>query len=169
MGDMEAITEARLRLIETGGRTSQDLGAGRIVGQVLVYLYLQERECSLDTICEELDLSKASVSIGVRQLEQLGFTQKVSKKGDRKSYYRSADNIASALQKGLLSIVRQKVQLFGGELDGALELLDAKNEKVEEDTEVVFLKQRISRARQLQRRLDMVMGNPLFQLLAGVK
>ena len=63
--------EARSRLIETGGRTSQDLGLGRIVGQILVYLYLTDGDCSLDKIGADLDLSKASVSIAARQLESL--------------------------------------------------------------------------------------------------
>ncbi|EKD24559.1 MAG: hypothetical protein ACD_80C00207G0001, partial [uncultured bacterium (gcode 4)] len=50
------LQEARMRLIETGGRTSQDLGTGRIVGQILIYLYLREDESSLDGIAEDLGL-----------------------------------------------------------------------------------------------------------------
>jgi len=64
--------EIRSRLIEVAGKTSQDLGLGRIVGQILVYLYLRNGDCSLDTIGEDLGLSKASVSVAVRQLESLG-------------------------------------------------------------------------------------------------
>ena len=58
--------EIRARLVETGGRTSQDLG-----------------------------LSKASVSVAVRQLENLGLLRRTWKKGDRKNYYRTADEIGS--------------------------------------------------------------------------
>ena len=64
--------ESRKRLIETGGRMSQDLGMGRIVGQILIYLYLSPAEASLDEIEEQLELSKASVSIAARQLENFG-------------------------------------------------------------------------------------------------
>ena len=117
MKTVDNILLARTRLVETGGRTSQDLGLGRIVGQVLVFLYLQPAECSLDTLEQELGLSKASVSVAARQLEALGLVSRVWVKGERKKYYRSAENIASALQQGLLSLVRQKVQFFGGELD----------------------------------------------------
>jgi len=163
------LIEVRARLVEIGGSTSQDLGAGRIVGQVLVYLYLQENECSLDSIGDGIGLSKASISIAVRQLEQLGLVRKVWKKGDRKKYYRSADNIGNALQQGILSIVRQKVQLFGNELDAGLVLLDkdavAKNEK----KDLLFLQQRIGRAKKLQKRLDLVLGNPLLRLLTKAK
>ena len=161
---MESCDNVRKRLIETGGRTSQDLGAGRIVGQIMVHLYLQEGECSLDEIGADLGLSKASVSIAARQLEQLGLARKIWKAGDRKSYYRSAENIGKALQQGLLALVRQKVQFFGGELKASLDLLDEDaGERNPQDIE--FLRQRVARARKLQKRLDRVLGNPLVKLL----
>ena len=169
MSTIDTLTQARMRLVETGGRTSQDLGLGRIVGQILVYLYLQPNECSLEILETELGLSKASVSIAARQLEQFGLIQRVWVKGDRKKYYRSAANIASALQQGLLSQVRHKVQCFGGELEVSMALLDenaAEEQEVAKDLE--FLKRRVERARKLQRRLDRVLGNPLLKLLAGV-
>ncbi len=160
----ENITTARFRLVETGGRTSQDLGLGRIVGQVLVYLYLQPDECSLDVLESDLGLSKASVSVAARQLETLGLVNRVWVKGERKKYYRSADNIASALQKGLLSIVRQKVDNFGEELDSSMELLEGVTLQ-EKNRELEFLKQRVGRASNLQKRLNKVLGNPLVRLL----
>ncbi len=163
------LTEVRTKLVEVGGSTSQDLGAGRIVGQVLVYLYLQENECSLDAIENDLGLSKASISIAVRQLEQLGLARKVWKKGDRKNYYRSAENIGNALQQGLLSTVRQKVQLFGGELDACLLLLDDAEVIEDEKQDLKFLQQRVGRAKRLQKRLDAVLGNPIVRLLTKAK
>ncbi len=164
MKPVENIVLARTRLVETGGRTSQDLGLGRIVGQVLVYLYLQPAECSLDMLEQDLGLSKASVSVAARQLEALGLVNRVWVKGERKKYYRSADNIASALQQGLLSLVRQKVQYFGVELDVSMGLLDSVAEQIETQ-DLEFLKQRVSRASNLQKRLNKVLGNPLVRLL----
>jgi DNA-binding transcriptional regulator GbsR (MarR family) len=160
MDEKETLTELRQRLAEAGGRTSQDLGAGRIVGQVLVYLYLQKDAQSLDSIEEALALSKASVSIAVRQLEQLGFVRRVWVSGDRKKYYRSADNIGSSLQHGLLAFLRQKAVLFGAELDAALELLG------NDSDEAVFLRQRIDRAKKLQTILLRLLGSPLVIFLA---
>lgn len=158
MSGEERLTEARLRLAEAGARTSQELGAGRIVGQVMVHLYLQQEAQSLDSIGEALALSKASISIAVRQLEQLGFVRRVWVSGDRKKYYRSADNIGSSLQQGLLAFLRQKAVLFGAELDAALELLDS--------DEAVFLRQRISRAKKLQSIALRLLGSPLLGFLA---
>jgi DNA-binding transcriptional regulator GbsR (MarR family) len=165
---MDQLKEARIRLVETGGRTSQDLGAGRIVGQVLVFLYLQENECSLDLIGDELGLSKASVSIAARQLETLGLVREVWKAGDRKNYYRSADNIANALQQGILSVVRNKVQLFGNELDASLAIID-QTDKSKINAEAEFLRKRVTRAKKLQNRLDAFLRNPLVKFFTQPK
>ncbi len=163
MDKNKKIDEVRVRLVETGGRASQDFGLGRIVGQTLVYLYLQPTACSLEQIEEELGLSKASISVAARQLEQLGLVQRIWVKGERKKYYRSAENIGQALQQGLLSLVRQKVTDFGGELQASIALL----EQIDEGNtkEVEFLRLRVSRASKLQTRLDLILGNPLVQLL----
>lgn len=169
MEDKKILQEARIRLIEIGGRTSQDLGTGRIVGQVLVHLYLQENECSLDSIAADLGLSKASVSIAVRQLEQLGLARKVWKSGDKKNYYKSAENIAKALQHGVLSLFRQKIQLFGAELDESLELISAVSENSSTQSEAMFLQLRLARAKKLQTGLERILGNPLVKLLTGIK
>lgn len=164
MSDTEKLFSVRMRLVETGGRTSQDLGLGRIVGQVLVFLYLQPLACSLEELEEELGLSKASISVAARQLEQLGLVKRVWVKGERKKFYRSADNIGQALQQGLLSLVRQKVDDFGDQLDISLDLLEEIQKS--NTNEVNFLKQRARRARRLQRQLDWILGNPIVSLLA---
>ena len=106
----DSIDNVRKRLTEVGGRTSQDLGLGRIVGQILVHLYLSPAECPLDDIARDLGLSKAAVSIAARQLESLGLLRRSWKSGDRKTYYRTADDIATALHQGLLILVRRRAR-----------------------------------------------------------
>ncbi|MCW5214085.1 hypothetical protein VU13_01980, partial [Desulfobulbus sp. US5] len=82
-----------------------------------------------------------------------------------KKYYRSAENIARALQQGVLSMLRHKVEYFGGELEKSMNLLDGEvASENEEDRD--FLRQRVKRAKKLQERLDSVLGNPLVHLLA---
>ncbi|HBY02398.1 MAG TPA: hypothetical protein DEG92_07685, partial [Rikenellaceae bacterium] len=72
-----------------------------------------------------------------------GLARKVWKSGDKRNYYKSAENIGKALQQGLLSLVRQKIQLFGDELDGSLELIGKIPENSPVTNEMAFLKQRI--------------------------
>jgi HTH-type transcriptional regulator, glycine betaine synthesis regulator len=157
------LNEARFQLVEAGGRTAQDLGLGRIVGQILVYLYLQPGACSLDEIEQEIGLSKAAVSIGARQLEQLGLIKQVWLKGERKKYYRSADNLAQALQNGLLAIVRKRVEDFGEQLESTSALLNVLDDGKNDD--VSFLRKRVKRAGRLQKGLERVLGNSFVKIL----
>ena len=157
-------SEIRARLVEVGGRTSQDLGLGRIVGQILVYLYLRNGDCSLDKIGEDLGLSKASVSVAVRQLESLGLLRRAWKKGDRKSYYRTADDIGTALQNGLLSFIRQKMQAVGTELDYVNKMFEKTEINLDSDPDTQFLYNRIKRARILHDQVGQTLESPLMKI-----
>ena len=157
--------EIRTRLVEVGGRTSQDLGLGRIVGQILVYLYLRDGDCSLDKIGEDLGLSKASVSVAVRQLENLGLLRRTWKKGDRKNYYRTADEIGTALQNGLFTFVRQKMQAVGTELNYVNEMFEKEDVSSNTDTDTQFLHNRIKRAKLLHDQVSQVLESPLMKKL----
>jgi DNA-binding transcriptional regulator GbsR (MarR family) len=157
--------ELRMRLVDVGGRMSQDLGFGRILGQVLMYLYLRERECSLGVIEEALGLSKAAVSIAARQLENLGLVTRVWKKGDRRSYYRTTENLGAALRQGLLGFVRQKIEAAGSEMDQVQAELRECMEDREESRELQFIERRLDRALVLRDRAERLMSSPLMRLL----
>jgi DNA-binding transcriptional regulator GbsR (MarR family) len=164
---MKSVEKARQRLVEAGGNISQDLGLGRIVGQILIYLYLSPREVSLGEIGTSLGLSKASVSIAARQLESYGMIRRVWKKGDRQSYYRTTENIALALQHGIATFLRQRLLMFGSELDSAMELLAESETSLSSTEDIDFCRKRVARARQLQHRLEQVIDNPLVKLIGS--
>lgn len=162
---MPAANEIKQRLVDTGGRMSQDLGLGRIVGQTLVYLYLTRDECSLDEICEYLQLSKASTSIAARQLERLGMIVRSWKKGDRKIYYRTADNFTKALQKGMYEYVLQKLDIVGDEIALAKEEIEQLANG--NDPEILFLERRINRVNELKLKTQKIVKNPLAKILTS--
>jgi DNA-binding MarR family transcriptional regulator len=129
---------------------------------MLVYLYLWDGECSLDQIAEDLGLSKATVSVSARQLEHLGTIRRTWREGDRRKYYRTVDNIGIALRQGLLSILRNKLEAMGGELDAAHASLAG---GARADTDLRFLAGRVKRARVLRDRAQQALGHPLLSLL----
>ena len=155
----------RKRLTEIGGRTAQDLGLGRIVGQLLVHLYLSPVECPLDDIARDLGLSKAAVSIAARQLESLGLLRRSWKAGDRKTYYRTADDIATALHQGLLILVRNKMGLLAAEL----KLAESELKSGPANTEAEFMLGRVKRAKKLRDTAMAVLENPVVKLLTRIK
>ena len=156
--------EVKSHLIDVAGRTTQDLGLGRIVGQVLSLVYLTEHERSLDEIGAELGLSKAAVSIAARQLEDLGLLERIWKKGDRKNYYRTVKYFGAALQHGLLDLVRGKIRTIGAELEHAEELMPGAHGG-KKDTKLKFLKDRLRRARKLHNRARQILESPILKLL----
>lgn len=153
--------QVRDRLVRLAGTISQDLGLGRITGQILVYLYLRPAACSLDAIEDDLGLSKAAVSIAARQLESIGLLKRIRKKGDRKSYYQTAENLGNALQKGLFGLMSSKLDMANSGFKQAIEELETGSR----DADAVFLEKRLKRAMVLSRRLDKVISSPLIRLL----
>ena len=158
--------EVRQRLVEVAGRTTQDLGLGRIIGQVLGDIYMTEGDSSLDNIGRNLGLSKAAVSIAARQLESLGLLQRIWKKSDRKNYYRVVDHLGVALRRGVLEMIRGKIRAAGAELDRAEELLrQAVNDK--SNGEIRFLQTRLQHARKICRLATQIFDNPVMKMLGG--
>ena len=158
------IREVRQRLIEVAGRTTQDLGMGRIIGQVLGDIYMTEGDSSLDDIGRNLGLSKAAVSIAARQLESLGLLQRIWKKNDRKNYYRIVDHLGVALRQGVLELIRGKIRTAGAELDHAEELLQQAGDG-ENSGEIKFLQGRLNRAKQQRQRATRIFNNPIMKML----
>ena len=158
------IQEVRTRLVEVAGRTTQDLGMGRIIGQVLGDIYMTDGDSSLDDIGRNLGLSKAAISIAVRRLESLGLLQRIWKKDDRKNYYRIVDHLGVALRQGVLELVRGKIRTAGAELDHAEKILQhAGNGK--NNGEIKFMQTRLNRAKQLRQRATWIFNNPIMKML----
>jgi DNA-binding transcriptional regulator GbsR (MarR family) len=157
------VDDARSRLIEAGGRTAQELGLGRIVGQMLVYLYLTNGECSLDKISQGLELSKASVSIAARQLESMGLLHRSWKKGDRKNYFRTAENFETALRQGLMTFLFQKIRAVGLELNYVNELLEDEAGKNDSDPDTHFVYGRVKRAKSLNDKITGLLDHPFLK------
>ena len=150
--------QVRTNLVELGGRTAQDLGFSRIAGQILVSLYLTDGDCPLDKIEEDLGLSKASVSIAARQLESMGLLKRCWHQGDRRCFYRTADNLGDVFREGMVAVLRRKLDQAGGELDRALAALQSNNSD--------FLVGRVKRAKSLRDRADRILNSRILRYLA---
>lgn len=150
------------RLVASGGRLAQEFGFNRVAGEVLASLYLTEGEASLDALEGELGLSKAAVSLAAAQLERMGLIHRVRKAGDRKRYYRSADDIGSALRHGILKFARSKMSALETDLKSADESLAG----LKKDAGTKFLAGRVARLHQLNRRAGRLLDNPLVKLFS---
>jgi DNA-binding transcriptional regulator GbsR (MarR family) len=84
--------------IESMGVYFERYALPRIGGRILGLLLVAEKELSLDDIAALLDVSKASVSTNMRLILVTGLAQRVTKRGDRRDYYRFSPN---AWEQGL--------------------------------------------------------------------
>ena len=82
-----------LAFVERMGLTWENDGLPRIAGRIFGLLLVTPGSCSLDDLAHTLAVSKGSVSTDARRLEQLGFLERTSRPGDRRDYYRVADDL----------------------------------------------------------------------------
>lgn len=87
------MTTAESQFIEKMGIVLETEGFPRVAGRMVALLLLHEEELSLGDIAHALDVSKASISINARMLEQRGALERVSRRGDRRDHYRIAHDL----------------------------------------------------------------------------
>lgn len=154
--------QARETLIEAGGRIAQDFGFNRTAGQVLMHLFLTEGHASLDEVEQALGLSKAAVSMACTRLEALGLVARVRNRGDRRRFYRSADNLYRAVTVGIAGFVNAELTKLDHEVAAARTTLEAAG------AEDRFLRARLDRLDKLSGRMTSVLSSPAVHLLAGL-
>lgn len=158
-----SLKKARTHLVDSAGKIAQDLGMGRIIGQVMACVYLSPSPTSLDEIAAELHLSKAAVSIATRQLDKLGVISQVWVKGDRKTYYQTSNHLAATLQKGFLDLLRKKLLMTDDILKEAERLVG----EVSAGDDRKFMSEQIGRARKIHDKVDGIINSPLFKFISG--
>lgn len=74
-------------MLEGLGQLANYFGYNKVMGKMYGALLLSPEPMSLDDLVEHLDVSKASVSMNMRMLENLGIVREVWVRGDRRKFY----------------------------------------------------------------------------------
>src|SRR5262245_24305343 len=86
-------TSSIRRFVNDTGLILEAAGLPRMAGQVLGWLMVCEPEHqSLDDLKHALEISKASASLTTRTLTHLGLVERTVLPGDRRDYYRIAED-----------------------------------------------------------------------------
>ena len=88
-------------------------GFPRIAGRLMGFLLVNEGPYTLDELAEELQISKTSASTNARLLEQYGVIEHVTKPGDRRDFYRLAEDH----WERMFDIVKRRMKRFHDVLD----------------------------------------------------
>lgn len=83
----KAVQKARKRVIESIGQNMDLYGVALSTGHLYGLLFFQNKPMTLDEMGEAMEMSKTSMSTGVRALVDLKMVNKVWEKGSRKDQY----------------------------------------------------------------------------------
>jgi len=81
------LSAANNSMLEGLGQLADYFGYNKVMGKMYGALLLNPQPMSLDDLMNHLDISKASVSMNMRTLENMGIVREVWVRGDRRKYY----------------------------------------------------------------------------------
>lgn len=110
---MTKLTPDQRAFIEDLGQNMVGWGLPRTTGRIYAYLLLHCEPASLDDIAAGLGVGKSGVSVGARQLVQLGLARAIGERGSRRLLYEALYSLEaifaarSAQMMDLLARLRQ--------------------------------------------------------------
>ncbi|MEO1021798.1 MAG: MarR family transcriptional regulator [Bacteroidota bacterium] len=103
--------ELKQRLIEAYSHAYQNLGYSSLMGKMVGLLLISPEALSLDQISEELKMSKGPISQIARRLKDHKLIEKEWVPGERKDFYRAAEDIFGQAFRNYTSSMRQNRKL----------------------------------------------------------
>ena len=163
--DLEAVHES---MLDGLSQLADYLGFSKVMGQLYGVLLLSGEPMSLDDLLERLDISKASVSMNMRTLEQLGMVRQVWLRGkaDRRKYYEAETDLLQIVTNIISRREMRDVDRALNVLQNNIETLHAAHGKLSaEDKETAALYiDRITRIQALFRFAQLVITSILSRL-----
>ncbi|MYL33898.1 transcriptional regulator [Pontibacillus yanchengensis] len=110
--ELESLEEARDIMISAIAQTMVIYGVTPSVGRIYGVLYFANEPMALDDIKDEVAMSKASVSNGMRDLLETEMVIKVWKKGDRRDHFIAEKDFMRNFLNFFVKMLRQERSLF---------------------------------------------------------
>jgi DNA-binding transcriptional regulator GbsR (MarR family) len=141
--------DAAEEFIEIMGRHFEEEGTARIAGRLCGLLILTDEPASLDELAERLRVSKGSVSLNARLLENAGIAERVTRAGDRRDFYRIAPDMSTRFLERQI----ERIRVLDGRMAAARERMEPLSDTVRQrlDRAVAF---NGAAARSLERMLE---------------
>lgn len=130
------------------GRLARFFGFNEVMGRLYGTLLLHPEPLSLDHLTDQLEISKGSVSMNMRDLERWGMAKEVWVRGERKKYYQAESDLWQVIRNVLNSRERREVQL-------AIQVLSQSIEKLQADQHELTAEERELAAYYLERIADL--------------
>jgi len=88
-----------------------NFGLNPLMGRIVGLLIISEDPQSLDDIVEQLEMSKGPISQICRRLKERGLIEKVWIPGDRKDYYKAANDIFGKAYDNQVNKMQQNIEI----------------------------------------------------------
>jgi HTH-type transcriptional regulator, glycine betaine synthesis regulator len=101
-----ALRDAQDRFIAVWGQMAGAWGISRTMAEVHALLYITGGALCTDDIMERLDISRGNASMSLRALLDWGIVERAHKRGDRKEYFQSEQDVWAMFR----AIVRERIK-----------------------------------------------------------
>lgn len=148
----EEVEQAREEVLEAMERAAEIYGLSRSYGRLYGLLFFAEEPTSLDTLVEQSEYAKSTVSTAMSDLQRLHLVHRRSIPGEgKKAFYEAERNFWTVFQEFLRREVRREVDTMVRSLDRAEQQLEAlDSEQAQRDLEKIRrMQQMYGRSQQL--------------------
>jgi DNA-binding transcriptional regulator GbsR (MarR family) len=130
------MADAAEEFIEIMGRHFEEEGTARIAGRLCGLLILTDEPASLDELADRLRVSKGSVSLNARLLENAGIAERVTRAGDRRDFYRIAPDMSTRFLERQI----ERIKVLDGRMAAARERMEPLSDTIRQrlDRAVAF-------------------------------
>lgn len=102
-------SRTRQAFVEAGGNFCRKIGLPKSIGQIYGLLFLSPKPLSLEDITQLLEISKASASVGTRQLIAWGAVRQVWVPGNRRDYFEAVPELRQIARRAYDEFLRPKL------------------------------------------------------------
>ena len=158
IAQLDALEQQVVNVFVDGVRV---LGLPRSIGEIYGLLFISQEPLSLDDLVRRLNISKGSVSQGLRALKSLGAIREATGITDRRAHFEPAVE----LKRLVGGFIREQVRPHLDSGKSKVKRLNVMIGSVEDPVRRDFLKERVERLDQWMRRGGRVL--PVLQKLLG--
>ena len=157
----DQLDNARDNFIQGMSRISSFWGFPRAMGAIYGAVYLSPTPLSLDSIVEQVGVTKGAVSTNVRTLERLGMVHKRIQLGDRKDYYDAETDFWKVIKGVLREREQSEFDLALRTVTDSLAIVDAASDEPSAQELAAFYQERMQNMQRFFNNLDNIVGTLL--------
>jgi HTH-type transcriptional regulator, glycine betaine synthesis regulator len=157
----QKLQQTRDQFVEKMGFLGTLFGFSKLIGQIYATLYLSPAPLSLNTLTQELRVSKGSISTNIRELEKWGGCKKVWVKGEgRKDYYEAEVNFRNIVNKRLMDAIKRRISMIGEISESAKAPIEDNGKDMNQDEKdlLVFYKKQIDKMNGVRKKLELLIN-----------